>query len=85
MLYRGKNLPSWVCFRRKTKPLPIYTVPTKTEWQFAQMMALSWERVAKNLLKTSPLLNDVKWADGATIRVRLPSSYTTQTKGTPHD
>lgn len=38
MTYTAKSLPAWVRFRRRPKPLPVFTVPTLLDFQLERLM-----------------------------------------------
>lgn len=52
MTYRAKDLPAWVRFRPKPKPLPVYTVPTVREWYLEGWARRSLDALADKAWQT---------------------------------
>jgi hypothetical protein len=72
--YRGRDLPAWVRFRAKPKPLPVYTVLTAHEHRLKQLSDAMLRSLMPGMLKR--LEGDRSFLDGIHWqRIRLPNNY----------
>jgi predicted GTPase len=49
MRYVGKNLPAWVRLQRRPTPMPVYTVPTRSQWRIQQMVETTLRAMAPRM------------------------------------
>jgi hypothetical protein len=70
MGYRAKDLPGWVRLQRRTTPMPVYTVQTRSEWLIQQMVETTLQamapRMADSITRNNALLERMK-AHGSTV------------------
>jgi hypothetical protein len=78
--YRAKNLPAWVRLRAKAVVKPVYTVPTVSEHQIAQIAAATDALLRRQAQEWYNQTQSVRvfmsggtW--GAPLRIRLPEGY----------
>jgi hypothetical protein len=57
MMYVARDLPPWVRFRDRPKPLPVYTVPTKEEYWFRAIESQSVDILIPRLAAAMPEYN----------------------------
>jgi hypothetical protein len=60
MMYVGRDLPPWVRFRDRPKPLPVYTVPTRSEWMLQNIERMTLHamtpRIAESITRHNAFL-----------------------------